>query len=305
MQASQRVNASPHAQFFIRLRELATDIKLSHSIFALPFALLSTFLAAGGVPPWIMLALILICMVTARSMAMLTNRLLDARLDALNPRTANRAIPAGRLSRSAVLVAIAVCVVTFVLACAGFWIIYSNPWPLVFSIPVLVYLAAYPLMKRFTRLCHYYLGVALALAPICAWVAVSGEIAIEPLLMAAAVALWTGGFDIIYACQDEPIDRQCGLHSIPAKLGIANALWISRLSHLMCVGFLVALGWQSSLLGTIYFIAVVAVAGLLICEHAVVRPDDLSRVGLAFFTLNGVISVFLGTMGIIDIFVGA
>lgn len=285
-----------------RLGAFAADIKISHSLFALPFALLATFLAAGGMPHWGILALIVICMVTARTVAMASNRLLDASLDALNPRTAGRAIPSGRLSRNFVRAAIAVNSALFLLATAGFWAWYDNPWPLVFAVPVLAFVSLYPLIKRFSRLCHYYLGAALALAPICAWVAVRGNVAIEPLLMAGAVLLWTAGFDIIYACQDYATDVACGLFSVPAKIGIAPALWVSRLTHAACVALLVALGLYSGPLHVLYFIGVGIAVLLLILEHSVVRADDLSKVNLAFFTLNGVISLVLGTLGILDVF---
>ena len=247
------------------------------------------------------LGLILVCMVTARTVAMAANRLLDAALDAKNPRTARRAVPSGRLSRGFVAAALVLCAAAFVAATALFFVFYDNPWPLVFALPVLAFLSAYPLLKRFTRLCHYYLGAALALAPVCAWVAVTGSIAPPPLLMAAAVLLWTAGFDIIYACQDYHSDVECGVFSVPAKIGIGPALWASRVTHVACVAMLVLLGWASPQLGTLYFVGVGAAAALLVVEHALVRADDLSKVGLAFFTVNGVISVLLGTLGVIDV----
>lgn len=296
-------SANPDATGFrTRLAAFAADIKISHSIFALPFALLATFMAAGGMPHWGILALIVVCMVTARTVAMASNRLLDANLDALNPRTARRAIPSGKLSRGFVRGAIALNSAIFLLATAGFWRWYDNPWPLVFAVPVLLFVSLYPLLKRFSRLCHYYLGAALALAPICAWVAVRGGVAIEPLLMAGAVLLWTAGFDIIYACQDYENDVACGLFSVPAKLGIAPALWVARLTHVGSAALLVSLGLYAELLHTLYFVGVGIAIVLLIIEHSVVRADDLSKVGLAFFTLNGVISVVLGTLGILDVF---
>ncbi len=286
-----------------KFRVFAADIKLSHSIFALPFALLATFLGAGGLPPWGVLGLIVLCMVLARTVAMGANRLFDAPLDALNPRTARRAIPSGALSRRFVAASVLICALLFIAATAGFQVGYGNPWPLVFSVPVLAFISAYPLLKRFSRLCHYYLGAALALAPVCAWVAVTGTIAIEPLLMAGAVLLWTAGFDIIYACQDYAVDVECGLHSVPAKIGIGSALWVSRLTHVACIGFLLALGLTSPALATLYFIGVGIAIALLMIEHSLVRADDLSKVGLAFFTVNGIISVVLGTLGIIDVFI--
>ena len=281
----------------------ARDIKISHTVFAMPFALLSAFLAARGWPKSGQILLIVVCMVAARTVAMAVNRLLDAELDALNPRTARRAIPAGFLSRGFVTAVIAICVIVFAAACAGFRVWYANPWPLYLGGPVLAFLAAYPLLKRFTRLCHYYLGAALALAPVCAWVAVKGRLDWPPMIMAGAVLLWTAGFDIIYACQDYTSDVTLGVFSVPAKVGVAKALWVARLTHAGSVALLVLLGWQSPELAWLYGLGVAGVVGLLIVEHALVQADDLSKVGLAFFTVNGVISVLLGTLGIIDIFI--
>ena len=280
----------------------ARDIKISHTVFALPFALLSTFIAAGGWPPLGKLALILLCMVTARSLAMAANRLLDAQLDALNPRTARRAIPSGTLSRAFYLAIALSCAVAFIASTAGFYWIYHNPWPLRLSLPVLAFLCAYPLLKRFTRLCHYYLGMALGLAPICAWIAVRGSLAPPPLWMAGAVLCWTAGFDIIYACQDYDSDVACGVFSVPARLGIGRALWVARLTHAVSIAMLIALALSAQL--GVFFRAGIAIAtALLVIEHLLVRADDLSKVGLAFFTMNGVISVLLGTLGITDVLV--
>jgi 4-hydroxybenzoate polyprenyltransferase len=286
-----------------RLSLLAQDIKITHTVFALPFALLSTFLAAGGRPRWGQLLLILLCMVTARTVAMSANRLLDAELDKLNPRTARRAIPSGALSHTFYLATLIACAAMFVLATAGFWIIYKNVLPVALSVPVLIYLCGYPLLKRFTRLCHYYLGAALALAPVCAWVAITGRLALPPLWMAAAVLCWTAGFDIIYACQDYESDVATGVFSVPAKLGIAKALWVARLTHVVAVAMLVALGRSSPYLAWLYWIGFGIAVALLIIEHSIVRPNDLSKVGLAFFTINGVISLLIGALGILDIYV--
>ena len=289
-----------------RLSLFARDIKLSHTIFAMPFALLSTFLAAhqkwGGLPKWGQLGLILICMVTARTVAMAANRLLDAELDAKNPRTARRAIPSGALSRAFVASSLAVCAIVFVLATSAFGFIYQNWLPLILSVPVLAFLAAYPLLKRFTRLCHYYLGDALALAPVCAWIAIAGNVQLPPILMALAVISWTAGFDIIYACQDYQSDIETGVISVPAKVGIGKALWISRITHLFSLAMLVVLGLTTREFSTLYFVGVGCAAVLMIIEHALVKPHDLSKVGLAFFTVNGIISVILGTLGILDVF---
>lgn len=286
--------------FGTRCAALAADIKISHTIFAMPFALLSTFMAAGGWPSaWIIL-LIVICMISARTVAMAANRLLDAKLDALNPRTARRAIPSGRLSQTFVIGAMVAMSLLFISATAMFLHWFGNPWPLMLSVPVLLFLCAYPLFKRFTRFCHYYLGAALALAPICAWVAVSGSLAWEPVLMAAAVLLWTAGFDIIYACQDHQSDLETGIFSVPSCMGIRRALILARITHVGSVAMLIMLGWVSPLLGPIWFAAVGGVVVMLVIEHSLVRADDLSKVNLSFFTINGLISLTVGFTGIID-----
>jgi 4-hydroxybenzoate polyprenyltransferase len=286
-----------------RMALLASDIKISHTVFAMPWALLSTFLAAGGSPRVGQLLLILACMVTARTVAMAANRLLDAELDKLNPRTARRAIPSGALSRTFYAVTLLLCAAAFVAATAGFWLAYGNVWPLALSVPVLLFLAAYPLLKRFTRLCHYYLGAALALAPVCAWVAIAGTIAPPPVWMAVAVLCWTAGFDILYACQDYHSDVATGVFSVPARVGVARALWVARLTHAACVAMLLMLGLSSPVFGTLYWIGVGAAVLLLLVEHAIVKPHDLSKVGLAFFTINGVISLVLGALGIADVLI--
>jgi 4-hydroxybenzoate polyprenyltransferase len=286
-----------------KLAVFAGDIKIAHTVFAMPWALLATVMAwrnSGG-PIAGKLALIVICMIAARTVAMAANRLLDAHLDAKNPRTARRAIPSGTLSSAFYTAALAACGFAFVAATSLFWFIYRNPLPVLLSIPVLAYLCAYPLMKRFTGLCHYYLGAALGLAPVCAWVAISGSISIEPLIMAGAVLCWTAGFDIIYACQDYESDLETGVVSVPARLGIARALWISRVTHVICIALLILLGIVSPQLSALYFTGVAAVVALLIFEHALVKPQDLSKVNLAFFTLNGIISLLIGSLGIVDV----
>jgi 4-hydroxybenzoate polyprenyltransferase len=288
-----------------RLALFAGDIKLHHTIFAMPWALLAAVLAGRTFPATPLTAgkilLVLICMVAARTVAMSANRLLDQRLDARNPRTARRPLPAGKLSRGFVGAIAAICCVAFVAATAGFEILYRNPWPLMLAAPVLVYLWGYPLMKRFSGLCHYYLGVALALAPVCAWVAVAGRIDWPPILMFAAVTTWTAGFDIIYACQDYDSDIACGVFSIPAALGIRRALWVSRATHAVCAAMLVLLGWLVPQFGMLYFTGVGLAIALLCVEQSLVKANDLSKVNVAFFTVNGMISVLVGTLGIVDI----
>ncbi|HWE03268.1 MAG TPA: UbiA-like polyprenyltransferase [Tepidisphaeraceae bacterium] len=290
----------------VKLRIFAGDIKIAHTVFALPFALLSTFLASRetertGLPRPGKLLLIVVCMATARTVAMAANRLLDATLDARNPRTARRAIPSGTLSRAFYAAATCLCVAGFIAATAGFLIAYRNPWPLIFSVPVLAFVSAYPFLKRFSQLCHYYLGAALALAPVCAWIAIRGRLDAPPLWMAGAVLCWTAGFDIIYACQDYASDLACGVFSVPAKFGIPAALWISRATHLISAAMLVALGYSTRHFHTLYFVGVCLAIVLLLVEQSLVRPTNLSKIGLAFFTVNGIISLMLGTLGILDI----
>jgi 4-hydroxybenzoate polyprenyltransferase len=290
-----------------RLVEFAADIKLSHSIFALPFALLAMVMATevampGGRVRAGQVGLIVLCMVVARSFAMGMNRLLDARVDALNPRTARRAIPAGRLSKSSAVAILGGCAVAFELVTLGFGVFYGNWLPAILAMPVLAILGAYPLFKRFTRFCHFYLGFCLALAPVCAWVAIAGNVRVEPLLMACAVMCWTAGFDILYATADVESDRATGTFSIPAKLGVANALWVARLTHVACVALLATLGVYAAPLDLLWFVAVAFVTCVFVVEHAIVKPHDLSKVGLAFFTINGVISLLLGVLGILDVF---
>jgi len=288
-----------------RLALFAGDIKLHHTVFALPWALLAAVLAGRTYPQTPLTAgkllLVLLCMVTARTVAMSANRLLDRKLDARNPRTAGRPLPAGKLSAPFVAIIAVICCIGFVAATAGFQIVYKNPWPLLLAGPVLAYLWGYPLIKRFSGLCHYYLGVALALAPVCAWVAVAGRIDWPPVVMFAAVATWTAGFDIIYACQDYASDIACGVFSIPAAIGVGPALWVSRTTHVLCGAMLILLGWIVPQFGAIYFVGAILAIVLLCIEQSMVRANNLSKVNVAFFMMNGIISVIVGTLGIVDI----
>jgi 4-hydroxybenzoate polyprenyltransferase len=241
-------------------------------------------------------------MVTSRTVALAAIRLLDAEHDAKNPRTVRREIPSGALSRTFVTLALFACAFAFIGATSLFGVFYRNWLPLILSVPVLIFLASYPLLKRFTRLCHYYLGAALALAPVCAWIAIAGTVALPPILMALAVLSWTAGFDIIYACQDYQSDLETGVISVPVKVGIAKALWISRATHVFSLSMLIILGLVTPQFSVLYFVGVAIAALLMLVEHSLVKPNDLSKVGLAFFTVNGIISVLLGTLGILDIF---
>ena len=277
-------------------------IKLSHSIFALPFAVLATFLAARPkLPSGGQLALIFVCMVAARSAAMTFNRIVDARHDALNPRTAGRALPRGTISTAAAWGFFLSACALFIVACAGFLWLDGNPWPLRLGAPILVFLCGYSYTKRFTCWSHLVLGAGIALAPVAAWIAINPATLGPPAwLLLAAVAFWIAGFDLIYACQDAEFDRAHGLHSIPARLGIPAALWMARGLHVLTVAGLVGVGITAAL-GTLYYLGVVCVLVLLIIENALVGPRDLSRVNLAFFTVNGIAGLLLGALGVLDI----
>jgi len=277
-------------------------IKFSHSVFALPFALLATFLAARPTLPSVtQLGLVVLCMVAARSAAMTFNRLVDARLDAQNPRTARRALPTGLIRPAAAWSFFAAACGLFVLSCAGFQWLLGNPWPLRLSLPTLLFLCFYSYTKRFTRWSHVLLGAGIAFAPVAAWIAISPATLGAPAwLLMLAVMFWIAGFDLIYACQDVDFDRRAGLYSVPAAMGVAAALWLARAFHLLTVVALVLVG-RTAGLGPFYYTGVACVALLLTVENALVRPNDLSRVKLAFFTVNGVVGLVLGGLGVLDV----
>jgi len=289
---------------FAKLADILGMIKFSHTLFALPFALLGAALAAHTPNGWTARPQdwvgILLCMATARSAAMAFNRLADRRIDALNPRTAARHLPAGRLSVGAVAAFTVACCVLFVASTALF---LPNPWPLRLSAPVLAWLLGYSFAKRFTSLAHFWLGAALMLAPIAAWIALRGSLDWPPAFLGLAVLAWVAGFDLIYACQDAAFDREAGLHSLPARIGIGPALRLAAACHAAMVVALVALG-LSYPLGWPYFAGIAVVAALLVYEHALVRPDDLTRVNLAFFQVNVGISVGLLAVGLLDLWWG-
>ena len=281
---------------FATVRKLLEMIRFSHTLFALPFALLSATLAWSREPfRWIDLAGILACMVFARSAAMAFNRLTDRRIDAGNPRTAKRHLPAGTLSVPMVTLFTIVCSVGFVASCGLFaWREPSNPWPLWLSGPVLVFIGAYSLTKRFTFLAHFWLGASLMLAPVSAWIAIRGVAdLLTPVSVGLAVFFWVAGFDILYACQDADFDREAKLHSIPAKFGIRNSLRIAFGCHLVMLALLGVIYAVTPELGMVFLVGIIAVALLLLYEHWLVKPDDLSRVNQAFFQVNAVVSIGL------------
>ncbi|MEQ8850093.1 UbiA-like polyprenyltransferase [Botrimarina sp.] len=333
------------------LADLLSLIRFSHTLFALPFALLAAlmawrlraedlpridtielpggiglydftigtgetsmkieFLDFAGAWRWQELLGILLCMVFARSAAMAFNRLVDRRIDAKNPRTAGRHLPAGTLSVGTVTVFTLLSATGFI---ASTCLFLPNWLPLALSVPVLLWLLGYSYAKRFTSLAHYWLGAALGLSPVAAWIAIRGEAVLaDPAdllpaaVLGAAVLAWVGGFDVLYACQDYEYDKSVGLHSLPAKLGLRGALRVAAASHAVAVVLLAVLPLVYPPFGVVYWAGVAAVAGLLVYEHALVRPDDdnfnLDRVNLAFFHVNAVISVGLLAVGTADLLI--
>lgn len=300
-----------------RIALALADIKLAHSVFALPFALLSAFLVAPrhdtGSIRWstfaLQLAIVTICMVFARTWAMLVNRLADRSFDAANPRTARRAFASDTLSPRFGWALAGASALLFIAAASLFWPLFDNPWPALLSFPVLAWIALYSFTKRFTALCHFFLGGALAASPIAAAIAVDPQSILTPsptpeanaiLAIAGFVLLWVAGFDIAYALQDLDFDRETGLHSIPARLGLRGALWTSRALHLGAILFLV-LAWRSTpRLGTLTAVAIALVALLIALEHAVLARRGLEGLPIAFFTCNGIAAVVLATAGILD-----
>ena len=343
------------ATLFARLKMFLELIRFSHTIFALPFALLSAAMALwirywswrmlefayqaeenmrratpmlGGDGPgqylpgvsgpsspppeywfrWQELVGILLCMVFARSAAMAFNRLVDAKFDAENPRTVRRHIPAGLLSSATVTLYTVVCSVGFIASTALF---LPNRWPLILSVPVLLFLCGYSLTKRFTSLAHFWLGASLMLAPVAAWIGILGDSAFDfehglaypPLILGGAVLLWVAGFDMIYATQDFEVDRKLRLKSIPARLGVTGALRLAAVCHLGMVGLLFALPSFFPGFGMIWYVGAGLTAALLVYEHALVRPDDLTRVNAAFFTCNAIVSLGLLVVGLMDLLI--
>lgn len=292
------------------IRTVAADIKLAHSVFALPFAVLAAFMAASHADGeihwnrfWGQLVLIVVAMVFARTAAMLANRIFDARLDAMNPRTEGRAIPSGALALSHARAAWTVAAILFMVVCVLFGIFYGNWWPAVLGLPVLGWISLYALAKRFTQFCHLWLGSSLALSPVAAAIAIDpGALAAPSIwLLAVMVFFWVAGFDVIYALQDVEIDRRDQLHSMPTSLGIPQALLAARVMHVLAVLALVAASLTSPVLGIPMLIATAVVAGLLLYEHLTVARWGTTRMALAFFTLNGLVSCLVGVVGVLDV----
>ena len=286
------------------MKDYLSLIKFSHTIFALPFAMVGYFMGIhteGFGFSWRTFGLVLACMVLARSAAMAFNRYLDRDIDIKNPRTATREIPAGVISPFAALAFIVICSLLFILTT---WLI--NPICFYLSPIALGITLGYSYTKRFSGLCHFVLGLGLALAPIGAYLAVTGEFNLAPLLYSGAVLFWVGGFDIIYALQDESFDKENNLFSVPANLGKDKALTVSVISHLISAAFMIGgsfLVYQHySAMNLLQWIGLVIFLGLLINQHRLVTPNDLSKINLAFFTTNGIASVVFGVLFILDFY---
>jgi 4-hydroxybenzoate polyprenyltransferase len=272
-------------------RRLSSFVRLEHTVFALPYAYVGAILAVGGAPSLHDLVWITVAMAGARSLAMALNRLIDAEIDARNPRTARRELPSGLLTRGQVIAFCAISLAIFALAVSQLAPITRWLAP----IPVAAFVI-YPYLKRFTALCHLWLGAVDGLAPVGAWVAITNTVDWQPFLLGGVVCFWIAGFDVIYATMDVDIDRREGLHSIPAALGIARGLQVARLFHVLAVGFMIATGVALHL-GVAYYCGVAICAVLLAYENAIVKPDDLSRVNAAFFNVNAVIGgIYLGAV---------
>lgn len=304
-----------------QVKKILEMIRFSHTVFALPFAMLAAVMAwmipdqSGSPIPFQFAHLvgILLCMVFARSAAMAFNRIVDRKIDGENPRTRNRHLPSGSLSLRSVIVFTVATSIGF----AASTILFLPNWlPLVFSLPVLAVLFIYSLTKRFTSLAHFWLGLSLMLAPVAAWVAIRGHEVIAhpadlviPGILGAVVLFWVAGFDIIYACQDFDYDKQAKLKSIPVRWGVAGALRIATASHVLMLGLLFFLPFSQTLgappvgLGWVYWIGIIGLTILLIYEHSLVKPDDLTKVNIAFFQVNAIVSIGLFLVVSIDLFV--
>lgn len=282
--------------FLQKLRLTLRMIKIEHSVFALPFALISVLVASHGLPSLHQLLWILIAMVAARSCAMAFNRIADRKFDSLNPRTQNWPLAAGLLSLPFVIFFTIVCAAIFIFAAFNL-----NSLAFILSPVALLIIFGYSLTKRFTALSHWFIGLALAIAPAGAWIAIRGKLEGTPLILSLAILFWTAGFDLIYSCQDAEFDRSHNLHSIPSKLSIKTALLLARICHVITIALLIAFGFAANS-GWLYYIGVSCVAALLLYEHSLVNAADLSRVNEAFFTVNGAVGVLLLLFVSLDLF---
>ncbi|MBL9078876.1 MAG: UbiA family prenyltransferase [Planctomycetes bacterium] len=281
-----------------RARTFASLVRLSHSVFALPFALVSLLAATGGRPSLRLLGLVVLAVVAARTAAMAYNRYADRDLDGRNPRTAGREIPRGAVSPRAALALALGSGAVFLLAC--WWLAPVCGW---LGGPTLLWLFGYSHVKRFSALCHLWLGIALGLSPVAAWLAADGAFGPRlwaPAVLGCGVAAWVAGFDVLYACQDEAFDRTAGLHSLPVRLGARGAMWCSRVLHALALGGFAAFGWLA--LGAAWQVGVGLALSLMVWQHALLRPHDLSRIQTAFFTANGAIAVVMFVAGCLDLY---
>jgi 4-hydroxybenzoate polyprenyltransferase len=279
----------------MKLKIILEDIKIQHTVFALPFALMSAFIASSGIPPSDKLLWILLAMVGARSSAMSFNRIVDVGYDRENPRTKERALPKGKIKKTQYIIFLLLSAILFLFSC-----FMLNRLAFILSPVALLIVFFYSYTKRFTIFSHFFLGLSLSLAPIGAWVAVREEISLASMVLGLVVIFWLAGLDIIYSCQDVEFDKSHELFSFPAKLGVERALKLSAFFHGIMMLFLFSLFFIENL-GLLYIVGIVLIAGLLYYEHSIVSPDDLSRVNVAFFNVNGVISIGLMLMTIIDV----
>jgi len=287
----------PEQNKLLRFYTIFKLIKFSHTIFSFPFAVMSAFIAAGGMPGIRQLLLIIGALVMARSCAMSFNRLVDAKYDILNPRTAYRIQLQNHIGKANLWFFTIFCAILFVV-CAGM----LNRLSLIISPLALLVIFGYSYTKRFTNFSHLVLGISLSLSPIGAWIGITGGIAVAPFILAFAVLLWTAGFDIIYACQDLQHDIKTKLHSIPKMMGIKNSLILSSALHFLVVITLFLFMYVTNL-NYVYFGGVVFVGIMLVYEHSLIKPHDLSKINLAFFTVNGIISMVLMVVTLVDIFI--
>lgn len=281
-----------------KLKEYGKLVMFSHTIFSLSFALVSMVIAAKGLPEISTLIWILVCFMGARTGANAINRVIDAEIDARNPRTAGRQLPKGEMKKTEVIIFTAVCFLVMLFGA------YKLNWICLLLSPIALFLMIiYSYCKRFTYLCHLVLGVTCACAPVGAWLAITGELSLVPLFMGAANTLWVAGFDVIYGSQDYDFDRENGLHSIPAKFGVAGALLIAKLFHIVTLLCLLVIGILVPQFGIIYYLGLFLIAGLFIAEYKIVSPTNLTNVNIASYSINQIVSIVLLVFGLADAFI--
>ncbi len=285
-------------KFINKIKEYGKLVMFSHTIFSFSFALVSMVLAAKGLPKLSTLVWIVVCFMGARTGANAINRVIDAKIDARNPRTANRQLPKGEMKKGEVILFTAACFAVMLFGA------YKLNWVCFALSPVALFLLIiYSYCKRFTFLCHLVLGVTCACAPVGAWLAVTGKLALVPLIMGAANTLWVAGFDIIYGCQDYDFDKANGLHSVPVKFGVKNALHISMAFHIITLFCLLAIGLLTPQFGFIYYIGLAIIAGLFVTEYRMVSPTNLTNVNIASYSVNQLVSLVLLVFGLLDAFI--